>query len=109
MDHRRHAEAEEARERAETVRLTRQARLTGWSGHGVDSFSVKLVKNSTGIDRARDELASGGPTAYVVLRVTGCSEDGYVSRGTTAGEKEALCKGLDAMGIPTARLPRGLI
>jgi hypothetical protein len=116
----RKAEAEEAHERAKTVRLDRQARLYGWSGHGVNSFSVKLVDDPVEIDRARDELSGTSPTSYVVLRVTGYGDepdteggrnlrdlvekDGYVSRGPTAGEKEALRRGLDDMGIPHSPL-----
>jgi hypothetical protein len=106
------------------VRLTRQARLNGWSGHGVDSFSVKLVEDPAEIDRARDELADGGPTAYVVLRVTGygdqpdteggrnlrrlIAEDGYVSRGPTAGEKERCGEASMGWKSPTARSPRSV-
>src|SRR5262249_32046236 len=52
------AQAEVFREQAETERLTRRARLSGWSGHGVNSFSVELVKDPAEIDRARDELSS---------------------------------------------------
>ena len=111
-----HEQAAIAREHTETERLARRARLSGWSAHGVNSFSVELVSDPAEIDRARDELSSGDPTAYVVLRVTGQYEDGnteggrslrqlieaegYVARCPTAGEKEALKLGLDTMGIP---------
>jgi hypothetical protein len=114
------AQAELAREQAETERLTRRARLSGWSAHGINSFSVELVKDPAEIDRARDELSGGGPTAYAVLRVTSqyenpnteggrnlrglIEEDGYLARCPTAAEKEALRHGLDEMGIPRSAI-----
>jgi hypothetical protein len=114
------AQAEVAREQAEAERLARRARLSGWSSNGVGSFSAELVKDPAEIDRARDELSSGHPTAYVVLRVTSQYEshnteggsglrrlietEGHVARCPTAGEKEALKLGLEAMGIPRSPL-----
>jgi hypothetical protein len=70
------------------------------------------------IDLARHQLASGDPTAYVVLRVTGAGdggsanlartlqqlieEDGCIARRPSAGETETLRAGLDKMGIAHA-------
>jgi len=69
------------------------------------------------MDRARDELTSEGPSDYVIMRVAESDEkygnvnralslrqlivtEGLVSRAPTAGEREALETGLDAMGVP---------
>jgi len=68
------------------------------------------------MDRARDELTSGAPSDYVILRVAESDEkygnvnrahslrqlietEGLVSRAPTAGEREALETGLDTMGV----------
>jgi hypothetical protein len=114
------AEADAAREQAETERNTRRARLQGWSRHGIASFSVKLVTSPEELDHARGEVASGDPTAYLMLRVTGYGdglnpesaqslrrlirEEGMIARCPEAGEVEALKAGLDAMGIPRSPL-----
>ena len=81
---------------------------------------MKLEEDPAEIDRARDELTGGGPTAYVVLRVTDygdqpeteggrnlrrlIAEGGYVSRGPTAGEKEAPRRGLPPVISPAGDL-----
>jgi hypothetical protein len=109
------AQAEQAREDAETIRLERRRGLEGWSASGVNTYPVALVTEPQEIDIARDQLTGGGPTAYVVLRVTGTSDggsanladnlrqrikvDGYIARAPTAGEAEAIRTGLDKMGI----------
>jgi hypothetical protein len=71
------------------------------------------------MDEAREELTGGGPTDYVILRVAESDQkggnvnralrlrqiienEGLISRPPTAGEREALEAGLDALGIPRA-------
>jgi hypothetical protein len=87
--------------------------------HGVNTYPVALITEPDEIDLARDQLASGDPTAYVVLRVTGVGDggnpnlaarlretidrDGHIARTPTAGEAEALRAGLNQMGISRAR------
>jgi hypothetical protein len=113
-----HAQAEQAAEEAETIRLERRRGLEGWSANGVNTYPVALVTEPEEIDAARDQLASGGPTACVVLRVTGATEggsinmadnlrqridrDGYIARAPTTGEAEAIRNGLDKMGVARA-------
>jgi hypothetical protein len=115
------AGAEEARARAESLRgdaeerrLERRRTLLGWSPHGVETYSVALVTDPAEMDQAKAELAGGGPTSYVVLRV---DEGEYTSpnrgrslrmlveeqlllcRPPTAAEREALDAGFEALGI----------
>ena len=115
---RQRAQAEAAREEAENIRLERRAHLQGWSANGVNSYPVTLVTESAEIDLARHQLASGDPSAYIVLRISETADggsvnmadnlrqriqrEGYVARPTTAGKVEALRAGLDAMGITHA-------
>lgn len=117
------ADAEEARARAEALRadaeerrLERRRTLLGWSPHGVETYTVALVTDPAEMDRAKAELTGGGPTGYVVLRVD--EGEGTVNRGVslrmliegqrflcrppTAGEREALEKGFEALGVRTA-------
>jgi hypothetical protein len=115
------AVADEARARAEALRgdaeerrLDRRRTLLGWSPHGVETYTVALVTDPAEIDQAKAELAGGGPTGYVVLRV---DEGEYTSpnrgrslrmlieeqlllcRPPTAAEREALEAGFQALGI----------
>lgn len=109
-----------AREQAEQSRLDRHRLLNGWSGHGIDTFSVALVTATEEMNRARDELTGGGPTEYVILRVAEgpgnanralslrqlIETEGAISRPPSAGEREALETGLNAMGIQWTGSPR---
>jgi len=105
-----------AREQAEQIRLDRRRSLQGWSRGGLATYAVALVTSAAEMDRARDELTSGGPSDYVIMRVAGSDEkygnvnrahslrqlietEGLVSRAPTSGEREALETGLDAMGV----------
>src|ERR1700733_7892197 len=70
------AGTEEARARAlalrvdaEERRLERRSTLLGWSSGVVETYSVALVNAPAEMERAATELARGGPTPYVVLRV----------------------------------------
>jgi hypothetical protein len=118
---RQQAQAEAAREQAETTRLERRRGLDGWSPHGVETYGVTLVTETGELGQAVTELTSGHPTAYVILRVSENSydnsnrglslrqliqADGYISRPPTTGEREALETGLDTMGIPRAAYGR---
>jgi hypothetical protein len=116
-----------AREQAEQIRLDRRRHLSGWSVGGVETYTVALVASAEEMTRARDELAGGGPSDYVILRVAESDEkygnvnrahslrqlietEGYLSRPPSAGEREAVETGLTAMGIQWAggpRLPSG--
>jgi hypothetical protein len=116
------AQAEEAGEEAEQTRLERRRYLGGWSANGVWVYGVKLVTGKDELEEAARELSGGEPTAYVVLRVAqGGSGDvnaaaslrqlvdhgGYIARPPSAGELEALNRGLDEMGIQHAGLLPG--
>jgi hypothetical protein len=92
--------------------LERQRGLSGWSRHGVDTYAVELVSNADELAQAVDELGSGNPTAYVVLRAESLNlrgslrhmieSGGRVARAPRAGELEALEAGLEAKGIAKA-------
>jgi len=99
-------------EEANTIRLSRQSRNSGWSPHGVDSFGVVLVTEPAEFAQAQEELAAGGPTNYVVMHVTSSANggerlrdivrrDGFVARIPNEGEVEAIEVGLEALGITT--------
>jgi hypothetical protein len=126
---RENAQAEAAREQAalaheqtEQIRLDRRRSLEGWSRGGLATYTVALVTSATEMDQAREELASGAPSDYVILRVAESSvkygnvnraqslrqlieTESLVSRAPTAGEREALERGIEEMGI--LRAPSG--
>jgi hypothetical protein len=105
-----------AREQAEQIRLDRRRHLQGWSEHGLDTFTVALVSSAEEMTQASEELAGGGPSGYVILRVAEgpgnanralslrqiIETKGHISREPSAGEREALEAGLSALGIPKA-------
>jgi hypothetical protein len=111
------AQTEKDNAEAETVRLERQRYLSGWSAGMVNVYGVTLVTDRAELSRARDELVQGDKgSAYVILRVTeGGSEghdanravflrrlienEGYIARPPTVGEREAVERGLAAMGV----------
>lgn len=107
-------ERELAEEQTESIRLDRRRTLYGWSGHGVDTYSVQLVTDSRELDRAVEELKSGDATKFVVLQVSGrgsdvnradslrnlVSTDGFLCRPPTAAEEEALERGRKTL-LPT--------
>jgi len=118
------ADAEEARARAaalredaEERRLERRRTLLGWSSGGVETYTVALVTDPAEMDRAKAELARGGASGYVLLRVD--ERDSDVSRGRslrmlieeqhflcrppTAAEREALEAGFEALGVRDLR------
>jgi hypothetical protein len=115
---RQNAERDLAREQTAAIQLERRRHLSGWSGHGIDIFEVTAVTTEDELGQACAELASGQPSAYVIMRVAEGSDghdadrahslrqiieaESYISRPPTAGEREALEAGLDAMGIPQA-------
>jgi hypothetical protein len=118
---RQRAQAEAAREQAETARLERRRGLSGWSNAGVETYGVTLVTEADELGQAVTELTSGQPTAYVILRVSESSYDnsnrgnslrqliqheGLISRPPTVGEREAVERGLDAIGVPQAAFGR---
>lgn len=104
---RQRALAEAAREEAETTRLERDRGLSGWSPGMVAVYNVTLVTKEDELARAAQELASGQLSGYVILRVAEGADSlrrlvgqaGRIGRAPTAGELEALERGLDAMGI----------
>ena len=121
------ADEEEARARPETLRagteerrLERRRPLLGWSPHGVDTYGVALVTDPDEMDRATAELTGGGPTAYVVLRVDDgestsanrgndlrvlIEQQALLCRPPTAAEREAVEKGIEALGVKDAAWP----
>lgn len=108
------AEADLAREQAEQIRLERQRGLHGWSRSGVDTFTVTLVTSTEEMDHAREQLLSGGPSGYAILRVEYgqvnralhlrqiVETEALIARPPTTGELEALEAGLRELGIPKA-------
>lgn len=97
--------------------MDRRRSLYGWSPGGLATYTVALVTSAAEIDRARDELTSGAPSDYVIMRVAESDEkygnvnralslrqlietEGLVSRAPAAGEREAMEVGLDALGVP---------
>ena len=105
-----------AHEQAEQIRLDRRRSLQGWSRGGLATYAVALVTSAAEMDRARDELTSGAPSDYVILRVAESDEkygnvnrahslrqliepEGLMPGAPTAGEREALETGLDTMGV----------
>ena len=115
------AEAEEARARAEALKaeaaevaLDRRRTLSGWSPHGVATYTTALVDEKAEMERAVEELTGRGPTAYVILRVDegeGSAnrglelrrlvEERFVARPPTVAEREALETGLGALDVPS--------
>lgn len=109
---RQHADAEASREQAETIRLDRRRQVQGWGNGSVATYGVELVTTSEDMTTAAEELASGHPTAYVVLRVSEggsagvnrghslrqlIEKEGLISRTPTIGEREAVEAGLKAL------------
>jgi hypothetical protein len=119
---RQNAERDLAREQTGAIQLERRRHLSGWSGHGIDTFAITAVTTEDELDQACAELASGHPSAYVVMRVSEGGDghdanrahslrqiieaEGYISRPPTTGEREALETGLDAMGVLRAAYGR---
>jgi hypothetical protein len=110
-------EANLAREQAHQIELERRGHLHGWSEHGIDTFAAALVTTPKEMDQAREELTSGDPTSYVIMRVAEgrasganrarrlrdiIASEGFISRPPTPGEREALEAGLREFGIPKA-------
>jgi hypothetical protein len=108
------AQREVAAEEATNLRLNRMRLNHGWSPHGVDSYGVTLVTEPAEFVLAQDELTSGGPTEYVVMRVTSGANggdrlrqlirrDGFVARVPNDGEIEAVEAGLEVLGITSRK------
>jgi hypothetical protein len=113
-------ERELAEEQAKTLRLDRERVLRGWSPHGVHVYGVRLVSEPAELTRAIEELTTGQPTDYVVLRVNETADgnanrarslrqlianQGYLAQAPSTGEYEALEVGRKALGStcdPTA-------
>lgn len=85
----------------------------------MDTFATALVTTPEEMDQAREELTSGGPTSYVIMRVAEgegrygganralrlrqiIESEGFISRPPTTAEREALENGLTALDIPKA-------
>jgi hypothetical protein len=86
----------------------------GWSPHGVDSYGVTLVTGPAELTLAQEELTSGGPTEYVLTRVTSGANggerlrqlirrDGFVARVPNDGEIEAVEAGLELLGVTSRK------
>jgi hypothetical protein len=104
-----------AQEQAENIRLERRRVLAGWTSNGVNVYEVTLVTGEKELVKAAEELSVVGPTDYVVLRVSerpyGANGNrahslrqliqtaGYVAQAPTAGEYEALERGIKALGV----------
>ena len=58
---RQRARADAAHEEAETIRLERHRGLSGWSAHGVNTYSVTLVTDPAELRRAASQAHDGHP------------------------------------------------
>lgn len=108
------AQRDVAAEEATNLRLNRMRHNHGWSPHGVDSYRVELVTDPGEFALAQKELTSGGPTEYLVIRVTSGADggnrlrhlirrDGFVARVPNHGEIEAVEAGLEVLGITSRK------
>ncbi len=94
-----------------SIRLDRQRVLNGWSPHGLPVYGVELVTEPAEMTQAQDELTSGHPTRYVILRVSEGGSDenranqlrqlvdttGFLTRPPERGEYEAIEAGRQAL------------
>lgn len=110
------ARAELDREQAEAIRLERRRTLLGWSPGGVETYTVALVTDPAEVEQAARELAEGGTSSYVVLRIAEgegsvnrrndlsrlVEREHLVCRPPTVAEREALDKGFEALGVQPA-------
>ncbi|RKN17123.1 hypothetical protein D7147_20905 [Micromonospora musae] len=76
---RQQAEKEFAEEKTKELRLNRERAIRGWMPSGTQVYGVQLVREPAELSQAVDELKDGGPTDYVLLRVSE-SEAGNVNR-----------------------------
>jgi hypothetical protein len=101
-----------AQEQENGIRLERLSRLNGWTPTGVSVYGVTLVRDKDEMSRAQAELLGGGPTDYVMLRVSEnpsgnenrahnlrqlIETGGYLARPPTPGEYQALEEGVKAL------------
>lgn len=104
-----------AHEQAEQIRLARRRGLYGWSDN-IETYTVALVTEPAELEQAARELARGGASDYMVVRVAESNEpygntgrahslrqmvgqEGLISKPPSVGEREALERGLAEMGI----------
>jgi hypothetical protein len=102
------AQRDLARAEAENIRLDRERVLYGWSPGGVEVYGVTLVTQPAEVRAAASSLAAGGPSDYVIVKVTERVEGnenrandlrnmiertGYLARAPEAGEYEAITLG----------------
>lgn len=91
-------------EEREGIRLDRLRILNGWTPTGLPVYRVQLVTEPAEMAQAQEQLTGGGPTAYVILRVSEGGSDvnrehslrnlieseHFVTRPPEQGEYEAL-------------------
>jgi len=118
---RQNAERDLALKQAKEIDLERHRGLHGWSDN-IETYRVILVTDAPELEQAARELARGGASEYVILRVSEGSSSGnfnradslrelirhqgLISRPPAAGEREALEKGLADLGIMSAAAHR---
>jgi hypothetical protein len=105
---RQQAEKKLAEEQTKELRLNRERTVRGWMPSGIQVYGVQLVKEPAELSQAVDELKDGGPTDYVLLRVseseTGNANrayslrqlivsQGYIAQAPSTAEYEALQRG----------------
>jgi hypothetical protein len=112
---RQNAERDLAIERTKAIELERRRGLYGWSDN-IETYGVTLVTDAPELEQAARELTRGGASDYVILRVSESSTSntnradslrqlagqGLISRPPTAGEREAVERGLEDLGIMSA-------
>ncbi|WP_328342147.1 hypothetical protein [Micromonospora sp. NBC_00421] len=105
---RQQAEKEHAEEQTKELRLNRERTMRGWMHGGTQVYGVQLVTEPAELSQAVDELKDGGPSDYVLLRVSESEtgnvnrayslrqmvvSQGYIAQAPSTAEYEALQRG----------------
>ncbi|MEU1889447.1 hypothetical protein ABZ491_28680 [Micromonospora rifamycinica] len=105
---RQQAEKEHAEEQTKELRLNRERTMRGWMHGGTQVYGVQLVTEPAELSQAVDELEDGGPSDYVLLRVSESEtgnvnrayslrqmvvSQGYIAQAPSTAEYEALQRG----------------
>lgn len=108
------AQRELAEEQARDIRLERDRNFYGWMPGALSVYRVENVSTPAEIEQAAAELAAGGPSAYVILKVENSENranslrqlvetDGSLAKPPTKKERDILER---AKPTPPQRAPR---